>query len=307
MKKVLIIGNGKIAFDCALIVKKSQELVGIVTEPPDYLNGKSLTQIPASLRPIEAHDVNKITHTLRELEPDIIFSINNFQLIKDEIISIPPLGVINFHNGPLPKYAGLNVCSWAIINGEREHGVTWHYVDKGVDSGNIIAQKKFPIEEHENALHLIMKCIKVGIGLFSEILPDVTKQRVQGIPQDVSQRTIYKKSEMPNNGKVSFQWSGRKVYNFIRGLNFDPIENNFVRPHALLNNKIIHIDQAEISNSTPAKENHGLIVTADDTKILVQADDAQLALKKVRDDGKKVITVRECISQYKIKEGMYLT
>lgn len=306
MKKVLIIGNGKMAVDCALIVKKKHELVGLVTEPPGYLGGKSLSQIPDVLHPIEVHDVNKIVQTVRDLQPDIIFSINNFQLIKDDIIGIPHLGVINFHNGPLPKYAGLNVCSWAIINGEREHGVTWHYVDKGVDSGNIIAQKKFPIEEHENALQLIMKCIREGIGLFSNILSEVTEQRV-GIPQDTSQRTVYKKSDIPNGGKVSFQWSGKRVYDFVRGLNFDPIENSFVRPHALLNNKKIYIDQVEIIDEMPAEGNSGMVIAVDDTKIIVQADDVQIALKKVCDEEQKPIAISECVRWYDIKRGMYLT
>ena len=307
MKKILIIGNGKIAVDCARIVKNDNELVGIVTEPLAYLGGKSLSQMPDSFNPIEAHDINKIAHVLKDLRPDVIFSINNFQLIKDEILGIPPLGVINFHNGPLPKYAGLNVCSWAIINGETEHGVTWHYVDKGVDSGNIIAQSKFSIEQEENALHLIMKCIKEGIKLFSTILPEVTKQRVKGIAQDTSQRTAYKKSELPNNGKVSFAWNGKKVYNFIRGLNFDPLENNFVRPHSLLNNTKLYIDQVEVINATAAKENHGMIVACDGTKIVVQANDAQITLKKVRDDQQKPLSISECVSRYKMGKGSYLT
>ena len=263
--------------------------------------------IPEWMQPIEAHDVNKIISVLRELRPDIIFSINNFQLLKDEILSIPPLGIINFHNGPLPRYAGLNVCSWAIINGETEHGVTWHYVDKGVDSGNIIAQKKFPIGENENALHLIMKCIKEGIMLFSEILPEVTTHRVKGISQDTSQRTSYKKSELPNNGNVSFSWDGKRVYNFIRGLNFDPLENSFVRPHCILNNKRLYIDEMEVIKIAAAGGTCGRIVTFDDNKIVVQVMDGQIALKRVRDEQQRLMSMSECVKSYNIQEGSQIT
>ncbi len=303
-KRILIIGNGKVAIDCAQIAQASQEIIGFVTEPASNLIGKSLIKVPESMHPLETKNINEIANKIKELKPDIIFSINNFQLLKEEIINIPPLGVINFHNGPLPKYAGLNVCSWAIVNGETEHGITWHYVDCGVDSGNIITQRRFPIGEHETALQLIMKCIKYGIDTFKEVLPIVTDQRLTGTPQNKAERTIYKKKDTPNNGVVSYRWESGKIYNFIRGLNFDPLENMLIRPSSTINNRNFYIDQIRRAEKIPAENNWGKVIHADGEQIIIQVNDAQISLEKLRNEKQEWISLSQFIEQYKIKIGI---
>lgn len=294
------------AVDCAQLASAHHNIVGFVTEPAGNLRGKSLVRVPEMMRPIETEKVNTIADKIRELKPDLIFSINNFQLLKEEIINIPPLGTINFHNGPLPRYAGLNVCNWAIVNGEREHGVTWHYVDAGVDSGNIIAQAKFPIGEDETALQLIMKCIQQGLLAFKEMLPLVTSQRSGGIPQDKSGRRVYRRTDTPNNGMVSYRWERQKVYNFIRGLNFDPLENTFIRPSSFIDGRRFHIDWIGQADKIPARNNYGEVIQADDQRILIQAADGYISLEKIRDEKQRSLSLAQFIAEYKVKKGMMI-
>lgn len=305
-KRIVIIGNGKIAVDCAQVAGVSHSIVGFVTEPAGNLMGKSIVKVPKMMQPLETENVNAIADKIREMKPDLIFSINNFQLLKEEIISIPPLGIINFHNGPLPRYAGLNVCSWAIVNGEQEHGVTWHYVDSGVDSGEIVTQLKFPIGEDETALQLIMKCIQRGLHTFKEILPLVTSQRIRGTRQEWKGRTVYRRTDTPNNGAVSYRWESRRVYNFIRGLNFDPLENTFIRPSSVINGKKFYIDRICRAEEAPARNNYGEVIQANDQQILIQAADGHISLEKIRDENQTSLSLTQFIDEYKIKKGMMI-
>ncbi len=125
---------------------------------------------------LETDTINseEVLQAASEANVDLGFSLSNFSIIKKALLDIPKEGFINFHNGPLPRYAGVNVCSWAIINAENEYGVTWHYMEGTIDTGDIIAQKLFPIAKEETARTLSMKCIKQGVSLFKEILPKFT-------------------------------------------------------------------------------------------------------------------------------------
>ena len=75
------------------------------------------------------------------MSADWLLSIANLRMIPDDVLALPTKGAINFHDGPLPAYAGLNTPAWAIINGAPTHGVSWHVIEGGVDEGDLLAQK----------------------------------------------------------------------------------------------------------------------------------------------------------------------
>lgn len=85
---------------------------------------------------------------------DWLLSIANLHVIPDPVLALADKGAVNFHDGPLPRYAGLNTPNWALINGEARHGITWHMLEGGIDEGDIIAQRLFDISEDETALSL---------------------------------------------------------------------------------------------------------------------------------------------------------
>ena len=97
---------------------------------------------------------------------DYLFSVAHLSLIPPAVLALPRRGAINFHDGPLPDYAGLNVTSWALLNQEREHGVTWHVMTRGLDEGDILKQVRFPIAAGETALTLNAKCYQAALSSF---------------------------------------------------------------------------------------------------------------------------------------------
>ena len=107
-------------------------------------------------------DAGELEQRLPELACDHLFAITWLSLLPPAVLGLPSRSAINFHDGPLPRYAGLNAPCWAILNGEREHGVTWHLIEPQADTGAILVQQRFPIAPDDTALLLNARCFQAG-------------------------------------------------------------------------------------------------------------------------------------------------
>ncbi len=123
-------------------------------------------------------------------------------------------------NNHLREIAAVPVVS-AIINGEKKHGVTMHYIDEGVDSGDIIAQREVEIAQDDTGYDLFRKCEFAGHDLFKEAFPLVIQGRNRRIPQDHSAATTAKRSDI-RGGECDLSWDEGRLYNFVRALTFPP-------------------------------------------------------------------------------------
>lgn len=140
-------------------------------------------------------------------------------ILNDEIINQPKYGIINLHGSLLPKYRGANPVNWVLINGESETGVTLHYVDKGIDTGNIIAQKKILIDIHDDAFVLRDKIYQAGKQLLGETWDLFIQDKVNPVFQTDNTATYYRKRE-PGDGRVIWSLQATEIYNLIRALVF---------------------------------------------------------------------------------------
>jgi hypothetical protein len=120
---------------------------------------------------------------------DWLLSIANLRMIPSDVLALPAKGAINFHDGPLPRYAGLNTPAWAIINGEDSHGITWHVIEGGVDEGDILAQRMVQIAEDETAFSLNSKCYAAGMESFADVVAQLESGLLQRTAQDLTQRS----------------------------------------------------------------------------------------------------------------------
>lgn len=107
---------------------------------------------------------------LRRRHVDVLLNVHSLHLIDPSVLVEPRIGSFNLHPGPLPEYAGLNVPSWAIYNGETEHGVTLHWVAPTVDTGPIVFSERFPITPSDTGLTVSAKCVHHGLPLISDLL-----------------------------------------------------------------------------------------------------------------------------------------
>ena len=157
--------------------------------------------------------VNKIA----AMQPDILFSFYYRNMLKPAILDIPKLGALNLHGSLLPKYRGRVPINWALVNGEKETGVTLHYMTPRPDDGDIVAQRAVPILESDNAKTLFDKCVDAAKVLLDEQLPLIKNNTAQRTPQDASQSTYYG-GRKPEDGIIDWTRSAIDIRNLVRAV-----------------------------------------------------------------------------------------
>ena len=180
----IIIGEGSLPIQCGdLLLEKEHDLRAVITTDPATIKWVKSQGIRHCVDLEEAYEV------LEKDPVDYLFSISNLILLPERAIGLPRKGVVNYHDGPLPRYAGIHTPTWAIINGEKQHGVSWHVVEAGVDTGAILKQELFEIAEDESAYSLNLKCYEAAIRTFSELVTEIDAGTHEPRPQDLSQRS----------------------------------------------------------------------------------------------------------------------
>lgn len=169
---------------------------------------------------------NNINYTLEKISvnnmpfiPDIICSIYYRWIIHDEVIAAVNGRIFNLHPSLLPKYRGCSSLTWAMINGEKQVGYTYHYVDSGCDTGNIILQKKIDIEEFDTQLTLYNRVMFESMNSFLEVVGLVLKG-FKGIPQN-GESTYYKRG-CPLGGIIVDSMDDMLKERFIRAMCYPP-------------------------------------------------------------------------------------
>ncbi len=154
---------------------------------------------------------------IRALQPDIIFSFYYRQMVKPVILNIPPQGCLNLHGSFLPKYRGRCPANWVLINGEKETGVTLHYMTPHPDDGDIVAQTKVPIDKGDTALTLFGKMTAATTCLLDEILPLVREGKSPRTKQDHAKATYFG-GRSPDDGVIDWNKSATDVCNLVRAV-----------------------------------------------------------------------------------------
>jgi methionyl-tRNA formyltransferase len=310
-KRIAIIGNGKIARECAEILKNHPDQCCLACVVIDASRNESIADLKNfCIRNDITHQVSKninndgIKQFLRSNSIELIFSINNHQVIREELLALAPEGIINFHNGPLPRYGGLNACTWAIFNGETHHGVTWHYVANEVDSGDIIAQRLFDIRPDMTALQLVMTSITEGIALFKQLLPEILAGDITRSPQNPAQRLYYFERMRPENGKLDFTWDYEKIDRLVRALNYNPLESKLGAAYAYANGKKFFVDKVALVSRqishTPAE------VVQANSSLHIQTHNAIIQILEVRNEHGQRISIKQFVDEYGLETSTTL-
>lgn len=167
-------------------------------------------------------DKKQLENSLLEFdEKTLIVSANNNFLFSARLLEKPNITVMNFHNALLPKFPGRNAPSWAIYEKERQTGITWHYVTKEIDAGNIIIQKQCEIGSDTKAYELAAELMELAWKGFRECFTEVVEEKVQALPQPAAaNRRLYKSTEVPGNGEFSLTDSPTDIYRLLRALDY---------------------------------------------------------------------------------------
>jgi methionyl-tRNA formyltransferase len=216
---------------------------------------------------------------------DLFVSMSFNQIFRSDILSIPKLGVINCHAGKLPFYRGRNILNWALINDEKEFGITVHYVDAGIDTGDIIKQNSYPISETDNYNSLL----EIAYKECASILYESIKEIQGGISNRIKQDTIHSVGFYCGRrgiGDEIINWnqSSRMIFNFIRAISKPgPMATTFIKENRVQINKSKLINEAPDYIGTVgqllAKTKDGFLVKTKDSFIEISDIHSEVKLK----------------------------
>lgn len=234
---------------------------------------------------------------LREYKSDLFVSMSFNQIFKERIRNLPPLSIINCHAGKLPYYRGRNILNWALINDEKEFGITVHYVDAGVDTGDIILQQTFPIMESDDYGTLL----ETAYAECPVILYDAIKQIQNGTVSRTTQNSIsphglYCGARKAGDEVLDWNQTSREVFNFIRAVTTPgPCACSFTE-----NGKVSFIRAEEIPGAPVYKGIPGQVLLKDKDFLLVKTKDSYI--KVLEYDGKVRVGDRFCSKEVQAVE-----
>ncbi|WP_103334282.1 MupA/Atu3671 family FMN-dependent luciferase-like monooxygenase [Pseudotabrizicola formosa] len=209
----LLIGNESLTQACgAAWLARGHRLAAVVTRQPD-LRAWAMAQ---GLR-VEPPGAG-LDQRLAGLTCDWLLSVANLSLVPAAVRAMATQGAVNFHDGPLPRYAGLNAPVWALLAGERQHGITWHLMTDGVDQGDILEQRLFDLHPAETALTLNSRCFEAGLDSFPALMAQL-ETGLRPVPQDFTQRQVFARADRPAAfGHLDFSHPAEAVARRVRAL-----------------------------------------------------------------------------------------
>lgn len=192
-----LIGSGPMPVKCAELLVRAGFRVAAVHSPDEFLRDW------AAGRGADTRFLTwfaEFEGWCRTARYDYLFSVVNFRLLEVDLIRSAGRLAVNYHDAPLPRYAGSHATAWALHNGEPEHGITWHVIEERVDAGDILKQTRFPLSPGETRQSLDLKCYLAALRAFRELAEELKSGTYTRTPQDLSRRTFYRRSDLPPDG-----------------------------------------------------------------------------------------------------------
>ncbi|MEK9657135.1 MAG: methionyl-tRNA formyltransferase [bacterium] len=214
---------------------------------------------------------------------DLYVSMSFNQIFKNQIINLPRLKTINCHAGKLPYYRGRNILNWALINDEMEFGITVHYMDEGVDTGDIILQKTFEITDQDDYSSLLRVAHKECAIALYETLEFFKSGPVPRLKQnDIDPIGFYCSARIIGDEKINWNQSSRQLFNFIRAIcRPGPEARAFLKSKEMKINKAIEVKGAKSYIGVP-----GTILYKDSNSFLVKTKDTFINIVDYSYDAK---------------------
>ena len=225
--RIVFMGTPEFAVPCLRdLIANKHEIAAVVTQPDKAKGrGNKLALPPVKVlanesgipvyQPVKIK-TGEFTEILKSVAPEVIIVVAFGQLLSQEILDIPPHGCINVHASILPKYRGAAPINWCIINGDKTTGVTTMYMDKGLDTGDIILKREIQIGADENAGELHDRLSELGASALSETIELLISGKIERIPQNNEEAT-YAPIMTKELGRIDWSKDASDVRNLIRG------------------------------------------------------------------------------------------
>ena len=272
--RCFLMGSQSRLIQCGnILLEKGHQILGVISAEPTvwrWAKEKNLNQIMPT---------GDLVNVLPREPFDLFFSIDSFLNVPHEVLSLPRKFAIGFHDGPLPRYRGVNATNWAIMNQEATHGVTWHVMSDRVDGGDILKRVVFPVSPRETAFTLSAKCYEKSIESFAEMLDELAEGCATPISQDPKNQTYYGRWKRPRaNCTIDWSCSAESIDALFRGLDCGSYPNPLGLPKLYLGDRAVIVKGIEILQSTPPGT-PGKITLVDAERIQVATQTREVELR----------------------------
>ena len=293
MKKLRVVFMGTPEFSVPILSTLIQHTdVALVVTAPDALVGrkKVLTSPPVkelalshNLEVFAPFKIRDDYERIKEINPDIIITCAYGQIISQEILDIPRLGCVNIHASLLPKYRGGAPIHYAIMNGDEKTGITLMYMDKGMDSGDIITQEAVTIEPNDNLETLSNKLSLLGAKMVIRELPKIISGTNERKVQDAS-AVVFSPIIKRADEKLNFNKSSAEIINLIRALSPAPY------PYFIMDEVEYKVVEAQI---TEASGKVSTITEVGKDYFVIMSSNGGIKITKIKPFGKNIMSVKD--------------
>lgn len=261
----------------------------MILTPPDVKVCAEKLGIPV-YQPVKLKDSDSY-EIIKELNPDVIVVVAYGQILPENILNIPKYGCINVHGSLLPKYRGAAPIQWSVLNGDKVTGVTTMYMEKGLDTGDILETKEYEIGINDTAGEVFDTLAEMGGKLILDTLEKAEKGELHPIKQDDS-KSSYAKMLDKSMCNIDFSKTNLQVHNQVRGLSPWPVAST------KLNGKVLKIFETRLAEG---KGKPGEILNTN--PLTIACGEGAVVVNTVQLQGKKKMDSKAFLQGHKLEKG----
>lgn len=303
--KIVFMGTPDFARDSLKAVVEAGHEVALVVTNPDKPKGRGMKLIPSDVKkyaieqnlevvqPVKVRNNPEFVEQLKNINPDVICVVAYGKIIPKEILDIPRLGCINVHGSLLPKYRGAAPIQWAVLNGDKETGITTMFMDVGMDTGDMINKEVVQIGDDETTGELWDRLSIIGAKLLVKTLKDLEN----GTYKREKQGDDFTVAPMIKKEMAKIDWENQtssEIKNLVRGL------NPFMGAFSFLNDKKIKIWKVEKLNDKSEKEAGTVLVSDSKSGLVIATKDGAVSVLEIQGENSKRMGISDYLRGNKI-------
>ena len=305
---IVFMGTPDFAVESLKELIKNHNVLAVISQPDKPKGrGKKLVNTPVRqfaldngiekiYQPEKIKD-EEIIKQLESLNADLFVVVAYGQILSEKVLNIPKYGCINVHGSLLPKYRGAAPIQWSIINGEEKTGVTIMYMEKGLDSGDMILKEEIDIDKKETYKTLHDKMSIVGARALIKAIEFIETGKVDAKKQDHSQAT-YAPMITKEMGHINWDNTSKDIINLIRGINPMPMA------YTIYKDEIFKVSEAEEVLGYDGKI--GEIVSIEKEGFVVKTKDTSVIIKEMQAKGGKRMKTSDYLRGHSIEKNIIL-
>jgi amino acid adenylation domain-containing protein len=306
----LVLGEEPLAQRCAeVLLERGHNIVALVT------NNQAL-EVWSRDQGILTLKRSEYAARIAEFQFDALLSITHPALISPSIISRAKVAAVNYHDGPLPRYAGMNGSAWALHNGEKTHAIVWHKLTAGLDEGDILERRDTTLEPRETSLSLNMKNSALALESFQQVVLRLETDDLDGTPQrkDV-ERSVFSRHDRPSALTV-LDWiqSAEHIDHVIRACAFGQFPNRFGAAKVVHRERALIVREADLyhetdtdgANKASASIRPGTVLRIDEERIVIACHPGAISLKAFASLTGVSLTPRQAVAELRLSLGEVL-